>query len=1332
MTYIQRNNSLRVAVALLLLLGIYVPVTAADLTENLKYHYELNHSGTDGKIPNSIDKTSSTDASRFGNARIVSSDFREEKSLRLENQNNGNVVTPAADYLLLPAGLTADLTDFTIMLWIKPDAADSWARIFDFGRGQNQNMFLTTNAGGNGLRFALKNTDISGNEYQIENSDGFLPSNQWSHVAVTGKYSFSGGNITGGEIKLYLNGKDVGVRKDGLGDVVKITPQSLGNTHQNYIGKSQYNDCGLRSYLNDFRIYNRALTPEEIEEIRISDEIKGYYTALTEEVIRGKNENLNYVIYSLNLPFLLDDGAASVSWSSSDEDILLTDGALKRPANSVNITLSAKIEYRNESITKNFPVTVIGTNQDPTPGEDPNPKNYRLKINELMSNNVSAVMDEGYNYSMWVELYNEGDEAVNLSQFYFTDTTDDKKKWRPSSAIVRPGDFHILWFERDEMDKHAGFKLDPEGGRLYLYDLSGNQLDVVIYPRQYRNTSYGRQTDGSNSWGFFNDYSFGTSNNGKKVVTKQCAKPLFSVQGGIFTSGTSMFFSLPPTGETIHYTTDGTEPTRTSTKYVNGATMFISKTIVIRARAFSDDKVPSDIAGASFIFDNQIDLPVVSLITDPRNLYDNTIGIYTGGTNGIPGRGQSIPRNWNQDWSRPANFELFDINGKSRLNQELDIAIMGGWTRSNGQKSLKISPRKKFGENRLRYDIFQATKPGKKYKDISLRNSGNDWGQSMMRDAFMQSLIMHRMDIDYQAYEPAIIYINGEYFGIQNIRERTNKDYLYTNYDLDEEEFYLLEAGVEVDQVTDHPEFSKLTSFVLNSNLSQPSVYEAVGEMADLDNMISYFFAQIYYGNTDWPHNNLKVWKKIHNGRWRWILFDTDFGFNQATAPNYNMLDWTFNSGATCAKIFARLMNNSPTFRNRFIDFASIHLSSTLEPARVSHVLDSIAGKISKQIVRHKNRWGHGQNFNSNINSMREFGNLRPDYLLSHISNRFLNSAAVRTIDIASNTGEASYLFNGLKITDDQILMKSFRGREVEIEAMSIPGYNFKCWEIYSEDNRINLVNYKENWRYYDGNQVPGSNWTSASFNDNQWKSGNAPLGYGNLGHTTSISYGSNSSNKYTTAYFRKKVVITNPTGKDNFEIRVYVDDGAVVYVNGQEVGRVNMPSGTISHSTFSTTYNNGIYGVFSIPRSILVEGVNQLAVEVHQCDLTSSDLIMDLEMTYINSNQSGQATVSTDPVYSGTLNNNTVLRAVYEDSGNSISVPDRDNSPFNVYPTSAEDHIIVENAMGETVRIIHISGIVLSETKSLSQKEKISLSTMQKGIYIVVIGNKAFRIVKK
>jgi len=879
--------------------------------------------------------------------------------------------------------------------------------------------------------------------------------------------------------------------------------------------------------------------------------------------------------------------------------------------------------------------------------------NAQLKINEIMSNNVSAVLDDSYNYSMWVELYNPGLSSINQSSFYFTDDLKAPRKWRPASKYIAPGSFGVLWFERDERAGHASFKLDPEGGKLYMLNASAQLVDSVIYPIQNRNVSYGRKTDGSNEWVFFEQHNSGVSNNGKKYASLRCATPVFNLPGGFFTASQNVSFATTLPGDTIYYTKNGAEPTRlNSFRYTPGNFISITTTTFIRAKSFSAGKLSSNVATITYFINvREPHLPVVSIVTDYVNLIDNTLGIYVVGTNGITGNGSDSPVNFNQDWDRPVNFELFDTTHVSRLNQELDISISGGWSRMNPQKSLKISPRKKFGDNRLRYDIFAATKPNHKYKDIQLRNSGNDFYYSMMRDAFMESLVMNRMDLDYLAYEPAVLFMNGAYYGIQNLRERSSTDYLYSNYGLEEDDIHLLESGA----IPNDTSYTPLSNYISQSDITQPSVYNRVCQLMDVDNYINYMISEIYYGNTDWPDNNIKIWKKKAGGKWRWILYDTDFGYNLYNSYLYNHNSLLFAMGvkadeaspAWSTLLIRRLMMNE-TFRNKFIDRFSIQLSSTFETNRVNQILDSLAAKISNEIVYHKAKWSSYRTFENDIANMKAFSAYRPDKMLGFISSRFLNATAIQTVKLSSNVCGASYQLNSEPIMDADVLLKYFKNRSMVLQANPVPGYKFKQWELNSSSTGISIVAMGSSWKFYDGSAIPSSNWYSNAYSDVPWSVGVAQLGYGGKGEKTLIGYGGNASNKYTTAYFRKSFSINDLSTKKNFSITMLVDDGAAVYVNGQEVGRYYLQAGALSFSTLATTFNNGDRVTFAVPLNMLKEGENVIAVEVHQINVTSSDLIFDLEMTC---HTNTEALVYNNPIYSGTLTENIDLKAIYEKS---------------------------------------------------------------------------------
>lgn len=175
--------------------------------------------------------------------------------------------------------------------------------------------------------------------------------------------------------------------------------------------------------------------------------------------------------------------------------------------------------------------------------------------------------------------------------------------------------------------------------------------------------------------------------------------------------------------------------------------------------------------------------------------------------------------------------------------------------------------------------LFPVSKPGQLYKDILLRNSGNDNGRTQMRDGFTVSILQNRIDLEYMAYEPAVLFINGRYYGIENLRERSNKDLIYCNYGLEEEDI-ILDGVPDVDLFPLTPEYGELHQFIEELDMTSDTAFMAVCRRINMENYLHYQLFEIYVGNTDWPHNNFKLWKRKVDGKWRWIVFDLDFGFN--------------------------------------------------------------------------------------------------------------------------------------------------------------------------------------------------------------------------------------------------------------------------------------------------------------------------------------------------------------------------------------------------------------------------------------------------------------------
>lgn len=958
-----------------------------------------------------------------------------------------------------------------------------------------------------------------------------------------------------------------------------------------------------------------------------------------------------------------------------------------------------------------------------------------LTINELMPKNVSFLMDKShvtkiwkqyqnktlrstttqfsdwtntFQYSMWVEIYNPTGASKTLSNYYFTDELSKPEKWKPSSinGSVPAFSYTVLFFEREDEEAficykpentsftkpdgdyyiwnrrgHASFKLDPDGGKLYILNSSLTVVDSVVYPAQYRNISYGRETDGSDYWVFFEQPSPGSRNDGKKWATQQCIKPTLSHKNGFYDAAINLAFAMPADGETIYYTTDGSEPTTTVTatckRYTPSTTITLEAGVhKIRARSFSSGKLSSDIVTNTYFIGQRSfnDLPVISIVTEHKFLYDSKTGIYTDGdgTNGLPGRGQSGNKNYNQDWDRPANFEFFDKTGKPQLNQEVDISLLGGFSRSHPQKSISISPKNKFGSNMLNYDFFAATKPGHKYRDIQLRNSGNDYNQSHMRDAFFQSLVAHRMNIDYLAYEPAVVFINGSYMGIQNMRERTNADFVFSNYGYAKDDIELIE-GMDgyyesKNDIPTDPSFARLVSFLKNTNLTKPENYAKACDSIDVDEFINYMVTQIYIANMDWPHNNVKMWRKKNGGKWRWILYDTDFGFNLYGDANvkhntlmyaiggaqYPTSDPTTGSPEWSYIIFKRLCTN-PDFVSKLVDRFAVHLSTTFKPDRVNNVMDSLADRIRAEMLYHKQRWGGSVN---DLSGWRTFAATRNQEVMTHVINYFnyylkdANSqipTSSLTLSIDANIPGATYTLNEAPVNDKQASLMYYRWKDYTLKANKVKGYRFDHWTHLQD---IPVVPFKDEWKYYyhttmplkDG--VPSNDWKKTDYDDSSWTVSTGAFGHKQYGYETELPYsllytsGSDvgkDSVIFKTAYFRKTFTVNDLSSKQGLKIHVNLVGAAVVYLNGVEVGRVNLrtfyylPNGPITYDTYSQESFNSV-ATIDIPNSALREGENILAVEVHKVENRERNMRFDLQLTY----QEEQA--SYEPEFASTM----------------------------------------------------------------------------------------------
>ena len=671
-------------------------------------------------------------------------------------------------------------------------------------------------------------------------------------------------------------------------------------------------------------------------------------------------------------------------------------------------------------------------------------------INEVMPANVSYMLDETYNYNGWVELYNMSEKEIDLAGYSITDDYDQPQKFIFPKKIgkMKSGTYKIVFFGNNDLDaNNVSFKLDCDGAALYLFSPNKNLVSSVEYGYAYPETSYARKADGSSAWATCINPSPGKTNNYGKFSIKRLKKPTTNVKPGIYTG--KLAIKIDAADGTIKYTTDGSEPTEKSKVWK--ATKNIDTTTVIRARAFKDGCIPSEILTCTYIIEEHtFDLPIVSIVTDPDNLWNDTIGIYCQGTNGVSGNGVSYAVNWNRDWRRPCNVEIINNPHDEYITQQCDLSIGGGYSRSYPEKSLELNAEKKY-EGRNSFDVrLFAQKPYYRFKSLNLRNSGNDFYNSMFRDAMQQTLYSNYVDVDYLAYQPAIHYINGEYYGILNIRERSNHHHVYSNWGHEKEDLdfiYTPDNKVLGDKVA----LEELVKLTTDGNYSQAQ-FEKIRKLLDLDEYINYIVIQSFSGNTDWMSNNVKFYRYRNEGRFRWILFDLDHGFSSL---NYNQFTATDRSGlsnknAYTGKLFQGLKEN-PYFREKFLAHATAIIGGIMRPERCNAIIDSIKTLITTEIPYHRKRWGQNYDIATYARSYKTFAKSRQEIYSQQLASYFSLGEPIK-IRIEPSVKTAIYI-NGVEVPSGVFSGYMHKGESYTLKVDVPYGYKFKDWAIIATSN---------------------------------------------------------------------------------------------------------------------------------------------------------------------------------------------------------------------------------------------------------------------------------------
>ena len=770
-----------------------------------------------------------------------------------------------------------------------------------------------------------------------------------------------------------------------------------------------------------------------------------------------------------------------------------------------------------------------------------------LVINEVMASNAGEVMSPAINFDSWIEVYNPDDVGVNLAGMYLSNDAGNPQLWQMPNdmGIIPAKGFKVIWLGSNEIKSNqAPFKLDCDGGTIILSDRNGTVITKQNYPEAMSRTAYARKTDGGNEWGWTATPTPEATNTTAVFAKDRLKVPAVDQGSQLFKSSLTIKVDIPE-GTTLRYTTDGSVPTASSAISTKGL-FTIDKTTNYVFRLFQDGYLPSVPVTRSYIkTDDKYTIPVISIVGNEKYFTDPKIGIDCDGdgTNGKTGNGQNQPRNYNNDWDRPVNFSFLSPDGQMQFNQDVNIAVSGGWTRSLSPRSMKLKSNKIFdGQNRFDFSFFPQ-KPYIRNKQLVIRNGGNDIynNNSRFRDAALETIIQRSgIDLDCQSYVPIIEYVNGRLRGVLNMREPNNDKYAYANFGYDDEELDAFE-NKEFKNGTNEA-YRRLCN--LAANIDKAGVYDEIRQLLDVDEFINYMAVELYLGNDDWPDNNVKAYRSQLDGRFRFICFDLDYTFNPwgRSISSLNTYSQSNSDRVEMVAMFLYLLRNED-FRKQFIDTFCLVAGSVFEVERANSIIDELLANVKPMTDLMKQKGISAGHYPENAATKikNELSN-RLSKLISNLqqySPMKLSGAKKHTITLAADVEGANLYVNGL-----QVPYAYFNGQlfaPVRLEAKAPAGYTFSGWRAKATATN-QIVKLNDTWKYYDKGAAP-SNWTATGFNDSNWATGQAPLGYGMTGLKTTVGYGADANNKNPTTYFRKTIKLDGVPSRSDVFLLNYQSD---------------------------------------------------------------------------------------------------------------------------------------------------------------------------------------------
>jgi hypothetical protein len=695
------------------------------------------------------------------------------------------------------------------------------------------------------------------------------------------------------------------------------------------------------------------------------------------------------------------------------------------------------------------------------------PAQAQLQINELLAVNSTIAHDPDFGaFSDFLELRNASASALNLAGYTLTDDPADAQKWALPALTLAPGQYLLVW--TDGLDKHPGdtafvafknavmtmiaphanFRLSGDGEYVGLFSPQGNKVDEITYCTQAGDVSFGRSPANPAQWLYFGEPTPGTANSPYASATMETpGEPVFSLPEGFYPAPQMLNLTTQEPGAVIRFTFDGTTPNGDSPIFADEFPLNLNLTI--KARLYVPGKMPGKVVTKTFFINESTQLPVLAITSNAANLYGFDFGIL---------------QNAIKDREVPATIEYFEAGtGERAWAAGVGLRVFGTSIFNLPQRPLSVRFKEKFGTERLDYPLFEG-KPIPRYSAFLLRNGGNDYNTAYFRDGLGVNLVKGKMNLDYQDWKPCLVFINGAYNGVYELRERLDEQYIGSNHETNPDHLDYLEDSLQV-AAGDQFAFQELMDFVQNHDLAEPAHFAKVAAQIDLDEFSNYLILRAFIGYQIADLNN-RYWCSRDGGagKWRWIAADLEHAFGQLggdaveenTIAKLAGLSGSLPEWATL--LFRRLLQN-PGFRDGFIQRSAAYLNTIFSPAATLATVDSLRNLLQPQMPRHIGRWSSPpsvQAWQGNINQIKAFLQNRPAYYRQHLTELFENQdSALVSLQIV---GQGKVLLSGVAFSENRS-GHFFKNANITLQAVPAPGHHFVAWQgIAAASENANLT----------------------------------------------------------------------------------------------------------------------------------------------------------------------------------------------------------------------------------------------------------------------------------